>query len=118
MRGIDMFDCVIPTRAGRFARAYTDGGEKNIRNAKYADDNRPLMESCTCPACTSYSRAYLHHLFKAEEMLGAMLLSWHNIHFYQQHMHGIREAIRKKNLTGFAEDFLRRYKSITADRQT
>ena len=75
LRGVDMFDCVIPTRAGRFARAYTNEGEKNLRNAKFADDPRPLQEGCTCPACTNYSRAYLHHLFRAEEMLGAMLLT-------------------------------------------
>lgn len=111
LRGVDMFDCVIPTRAGRFARAYTDEGEKNIRNAKYAEDNRPLMAGCPCPACTNYSRAYLHHLFRAEEMLGAMLLTWHNLSFYQQLMQGLRDAIDAKNLTKFADDFLRKYKT-------
>ena len=110
IRGVDMFDCVIPTRAGRFARAYTDEGEKNIRNAKYADDARPLMEGCGCPACTNYSRAYLHHLFRAEEMLGAMLLSWHNIAFYQQIMQNIRAAIEEKRLKEFAEEFLAKYR--------
>jgi len=111
LRGVDMFDCVIPTRAGRFARAYTDEGEKNIRNAKYAEDNRPLMAGCPCPACTNYSRAYLHHLFRAEEMLGAMLLTWHNLSFYQQLMQGLRDAIDAKNLTQFADNFLRKYKT-------
>lgn len=110
LRGVDMFDCVIPTRAGRFARAYTDEGEKNIRNAKFADDPRPLQANCSCPACKSYSRAYLHHLFKAEEMLGATLLTWHNLTFYQILMQNIRQAIEEKKLKEFAEGFLLRYK--------
>lgn len=109
MRGVDMFDCVIPTRAGRFARAYTDEGEKNIRNAKFSEDARPLQENCICPACKNYSRAYLHHLFKAEEMLGAMLLSWHNLAFYQQLMQGLRDAISGNRLQQFAEGFLEKY---------
>jgi queuine tRNA-ribosyltransferase len=109
MRGVDMFDCVIPTRAGRFGRAYTDEGEKNIRNAKFAEDARPLQENCPCPACASYSRAYLHHLFKAEEMLGAMLLTWHNLTFYQQLMQGMRDAIAARKLGEFAGSFLARY---------
>ena len=109
-RGVDMFDCVIPTRSGRFARAYTSEGEKNIRNAKYADDAAPLDASCPCPACTQYSRAYLHHLFKADEMLGPILLTWHNIAFYQQLMQGLREAIAAKKLTEFAEGFLKKYR--------
>jgi queuine tRNA-ribosyltransferase len=110
MRGVDMFDCVIPTRAGRFARAYTDEGEKNIRNAKFAEDPLPLMENCPCPCCTNYSRAYLHHLFKAEEMLGPMLLTWHNLAFYQRLMQSLREAIAAKRLNDFAEEFLSKYK--------
>ncbi len=110
LRGVDMFDCVIPTRAGRFARAYTDEGEKNIRNAKFADDPRPLQENCPCPACTSYSRAYLHHLFKAEEMLGATLLTWHNLTFYQQLMQGLRDAIAAKRVQEFAAEFLLKYR--------
>ena len=88
MRGVDMFDCVIPTRAGRFARAYTDEGEQNIKNARFTDDPRPLQEGCPCPACSNYSRAYLNHLFKADEMLGPILLTWHNLTFYQQLMQG------------------------------
>jgi queuine tRNA-ribosyltransferase len=111
MRGVDMFDCVIPTRAGRFARGYTDEGEKNLRNAKFAEDPRPLQEHCSCPACKNYSRAYLHHLFKAEEMLGATLLTWHNLTFYQQLMQDIRAAIAKKQLKQFADEFLAKYRN-------
>ena len=109
-RGIDMFDCVIPTRSGRFARAYTEAGERNLRNAKYAEDPRPLQENCLCPCCRNYSRAYLNHLFKAEEMLGPMLLTWHNLAFYQQLMQQIREAISAQALDAFAEAFLRTYR--------
>lgn len=112
MRGIDMFDCVIPTRSGRNARAYTDQGERNIMNAKYADDARPLMENCPCPACKNHSRAYLNHLFKADEMLGPMLLTWHNLQFYQTLMQGIREAISKQRLADFAAGFLEKYKGL------
>ncbi|MDI3305922.1 MAG: tRNA guanosine(34) transglycosylase Tgt [Acetobacteraceae bacterium] len=92
-RGIDMFDCVIPTRSGRTGRAYTSRGVLNIRNARHAEDPRPLDPACGCPACARHSRAYLHHLFKAEEMLGPMLLTWHNIQYYQDLMRGLREAI-------------------------
>ncbi|MDE3060611.1 MAG: tRNA guanosine(34) transglycosylase Tgt [Pseudomonadota bacterium] len=110
MRGVDMFDCVIPTRAGRFARAYTEKGERNIRNARYAEDANPLQEGCPCPACTQYSRAYLHHLFKADEMLGPMLLTWHNLTFYQQLMQGLRAAIAQGRLEAFAGVFLERHR--------
>jgi queuine tRNA-ribosyltransferase len=92
-RGVDMFDCVIPTRSGRTGRAYTSRGVLNLRNARHAEDPRPLDPDCTCPACARHSRAYLHHLFKAEEMLGPMLLTWHNLHYYQALMRGLREAI-------------------------
>ena len=92
-RGIDMFDCVIPTRAGRTARAYTSAGVLNLRNAAHADDARPLDPRCDCPACARHSRAYLHHLFKAEEMLGPMLVTWHNLHYYQHLMRTLRGAI-------------------------
>lgn len=115
MRGVDMFDCVIPTRSGRNARGYTDEGEKNLRNAQYAEDARPLMESCPCPACTQYSRAYLHHLFKADEMLGPILLTWHNLTFYQQLMQGLRDAIEAKRLAAFAEVFLSKYRREAAE---
>lgn len=100
-RGVDMFDCVIPTRSGRFARAYVPGGELNLRNACHADDPRPLQEDSDCPA-SQYSRAYLHHLVKADEMLGAMLLTWHNVHYYQTLTRGLRQAI----LEGTLEDFI------------
>lgn len=92
-RGIDMFDCVLPTRSGRTGQAFTRRGQVNIRNARHKDDPRPLDEECTCPACADYSRAYLHHLATSKEVLGLMLLSWHNLHYYQQLMSGIRGAI-------------------------
>ena len=109
MRGVDMFDCVIPTRSGRFARAYTHHGERNLRNAKYKEDAAPLEEGCPCPACSNYSRAYLHHLFKADEMLGPMLLSWHNLAFYQRLMQGLRAAIAEKRLEVYSVGFLASY---------
>jgi queuine tRNA-ribosyltransferase len=101
-RGIDMFDCVIPTRAGRTARAYTSAGVFNLRNARFADDARPLDPTCGCPACTRHGRAYLHHLFKAEEMLGPMLLTWHNVRYYQDLMHGLRVSITEQRLEAHA----------------
>jgi len=101
-RGIDMFDCVIPTRAGRTARAYTSRGVFNLRNARFADDAAPLDTACFCLACTRHSRAYLHHLFKAEEILGPMLLTWHNVHYYQDLMRGLRAAIASRGLEAFA----------------
>ncbi len=94
MRGVDMFDCVIPTRGGRTARAYTSRGVFNLRNARFADDPRPLDPSCGCPACTRHPRGYLHHLFRAGEMLGPMLLTWHNLAYYQDLMSGLRAAIQ------------------------
>ena len=102
MRGIDMFDCVMPTRSGRTGKGFTRRGEINIRNARHAEDPRPIDEACACLACTGYSRAYLHHLFKAEEMLGAMLLTRHNVTYYQDHMRGIRAAIAAGTLADFA----------------
>ena len=93
-RGIDMFDCVMPTRSGRTARAFTSLGVFNLRNARFADDAAPLDPACGCPACARHSRAYLHHLFKAGEMLGPMLLTWHNVQYYQDLMRGLRGAIR------------------------
>lgn len=92
-RGIDMFDCVMPTRSGRTGRAYTRRGVLNIRNARHAEDDGPLDPDCGCPACRRHSRAYLHHLFKAGEMLGPMLLTWHNIQYYQDLMAELRQAI-------------------------
>ena len=92
-RGIDMMDCVLPSRSGRTGQAWTRRGQINIKNARHQDDPRPLDEACSCPACRNYSRAYLHHLFKAGEMLGPMLLTWHNIQYYQDLMAELRVAI-------------------------
>jgi queuine tRNA-ribosyltransferase len=92
-RGVDMFDCVIPTRSGRTGRAYTSRGILNMRNARHAEDPRPVDPDCACPCCRNHSRAYIHHLIKAEEMLGPMLLTWHNIHYYQTLMARLRQAI-------------------------
>ncbi len=101
--GIDMFDCVMPTRSGRHGQAFTWAGKINLRNAKYADDPRPLDETSTCPAARDYSRAYLHHLIKAGEYLAPMLLSWANVHFYQELMAGIRAAIAEGRYDAFAQ---------------
>jgi queuine tRNA-ribosyltransferase len=105
MRGIDMFDCVLPTRSGRTGRAFTPRGMLNIRNARHGDDPRPLDEHCACPACSRHSRAYLHHLHRAGEMLGGMLLTWHNLHYYQQLMAGLRQVIENDDLDDFAARF-------------
>lgn len=102
-RGIDMFDCVMPTRAGRHGLAYTSRGKVNLRNARHADDPRPLDETLDCPAARDYSRAYLHHLVRANETLGGMLLSWVNIAYYQSLMAGIRNAIEQKRFADFTE---------------
>jgi queuine tRNA-ribosyltransferase len=101
-RGVDMFDCVMPTRAGRTARAYTSRGVFNLRNARFADDARPLDPGCACPGCARHSRAYLHHLFRCEEMLGPMLLTWHNLTYYQSLMAGMRDAISAGRLAAFS----------------
>ena len=101
-RGIDMFDCVIPTRSGRTGRAYTSRGMLNLRNARHAEDPAPLDPACGCPACARHSRAYLHHLIKAEEMLGPVLLTWHNIQYYQDLMRGLRAAICEGRLEDHA----------------
>ncbi|MGD9639078.1 MAG: tRNA guanosine(34) transglycosylase Tgt [Alphaproteobacteria bacterium] len=103
LRGVDMFDCVLPTRSGRTAQAFTARGTVNLKNKRHKKDPRPLEEGCSCPACTKYSRAYIHHLFKAEEILGAVLLTWHNIAYYQRLMAGIRQAIAEKNLENHAK---------------
>lgn len=103
-RGIDMFDCVLPTRAGRHALAYTRLGKVNLKNARHADDSKSLDEQSTCPAARDYSRAYLHHLTKANEMLGAMLLTWANVAYYQELMQGIRDAISKGRFRDFAAE--------------
>ncbi|WP_051003670.1 tRNA guanosine(34) transglycosylase Tgt [Sphingobium sp. SYK-6] len=110
-RGIDMFDCVLPTRSGRNGQAFTWSGPLNIRNARFAEDPTPLDARCTCPVCGSVSRAYLHHLVKAGEMLGAMLMTQHNLHFYQALMAALRDAIAHGDLKAFADGFRRDYAS-------
>ena len=109
-RGVDMFDCVLPTRSGRNGQAFTWAGPLNIRNAKHAEDIGPLDPRCPCPVCSTYSRAYLHHLVKSGEMLGAMLMTEHNIWFYQQLMAAMRAAIAEGRFTSFAADFRRDYR--------
>ena len=108
-RGVDMFDCVLPTRSGRNGQAFTWNGPLNLRNARFAEGTGPLDPRCSCPTCGSYSRAYLHHLIKAGEILGAMLLTEHNLSFYQQLMQGLRDAIAAGCLAAFAADFRRDY---------
>jgi queuine tRNA-ribosyltransferase len=110
-RGVDMFDCVLPTRSGRNGQAFTWAGPLNLRNARHAEDSGPLDERCTCPTCAHYSRAYLHHLQKAGEILGAMLVTEHNLSFYQQLMLAMREAIGEGRFAAFAHDFRRSYSS-------
>ncbi len=104
-RGIDMFDCVLPSRSGRTGQALTRRGAVNVKNARHADDPRPLDPDCACPCCSGYCRAYLHHLFKAGEILCSMLLTWHNLHYYQELMAGIRDAVAQGRLDAFAADF-------------
>jgi len=104
-RGIDMFDCVLPTRSGRTGQAFTRRGAVNIRNARHAADPRPLDPDCACPACRSYSRAYLHHVFKAGEIISSMLMTWHNLHYYQELMAGLRAAIGAGTLAEFTAAF-------------
>jgi len=108
-RGVDMFDCVLPTRSGRNGQAFTWSGPLNLRNARFAEDTSPLDERCTCPTCAHYSRAYLHHLQKAGEILGAMLVTEHNLAFYQQLMAAMRDAIGAGRFAAFAGDFRRDY---------
>lgn len=109
LRGVDMFDCVMPSRSGRTAQAFTSTGVLNLRNACHMDDLSPLDAGCSCPACRHYTRGYLHHLFRAGEILGAMLLTQHNIHFYQNLMKQIRTAIEKNRYQQFHDDFMNRY---------
>jgi len=110
-RGIDMFDCVLPSRSGRNGQAFTWSGPLNLRNARFAEDSDPLDENCVCPTCAHYSRAYLHHLLKAGEILGAMLMTEHNLSFYQQLMQAMRAAIGEGCFAAFAGDFRRNYLS-------
>jgi queuine tRNA-ribosyltransferase len=104
-RGVDMFDCVLPSRSGRTGQAQTRMGAINMRNARHKDDPRPLDAACTCPTCSNYSRAYLHHVIKSQEIIGSMLLTWHNLHYYQELMAGLRDAIAHQNLGGFVQTF-------------
>ena len=113
-RGIDMFDCVIPTRSGRHGQAFTWGGRLNLRNACYAEDASPLDPESGCPAA-QYERAYLHHLIKSGEMLGAMLVSYANVQFYQELMARARDAIAEGRFAGFVEDVARRYAANDED---
>ena len=110
-RGIDMFDCVLPTRSGRNGQAFTAGGPINMRNARFAEDQSPIDPDCACPTCTTYSRAYVHHLVRSGEILGAMLMTEHNLSFYQQMMHGLRDAIRDQRFDSHASAFLDRYRA-------
>jgi queuine tRNA-ribosyltransferase len=109
LRGIDMFDCVIPTRSGRNAQAFTREGTLNLRNARHADDPAPLDARCACPACQQFSRAYLHHVVKAGEIIAAMLLTWHNLTYYQDLMADLRAAIAENRLRPLADEISRVY---------
>ena len=108
-RGIDMFDCVLPTRSGRNGQAFTWQGAINLRNARFSEDAAPLDERCTCPVCATYSRAYVHHLVRSGEILGAMLMTEHNLSFYQQLMQAMRSAIAERRFAAFATQFRRDY---------
>ena len=109
LRGVDMFDCVLPTRSGRNGQAFTSNGPINLRNAKFAEDQRPLDDACDCPACRGWSRAYVHHLVRSGEILGAMLMTEHNLWFYQRLMAGLRGAIAAGGAEAWAAGFLARY---------
>ena len=115
-RGIDMFDCVLPTRSGRNGQAWTARGPVNLKNARHADDPRPLEEDCPCPACTDYSRAYLNHLVKSGEILGMMLLTWHNLTYYQRLMKAMRDAIEQGTFAQFQRDFAAQQQAGDIDR--
>ena len=104
-RGIDMMDCVLPSRSGRTGQVFTRRGVVNIKNARHADDPRPLDENCGCPACRNYSRAYLHHVFRSNEMISGMLLTWHNLHYFQDIMQGMRDAIAAGTFEAWEADF-------------
>ncbi|WP_406720827.1 tRNA guanosine(34) transglycosylase Tgt [Thioclava litoralis] len=104
-RGVDMMDCVLPSRSGRTGQAWTRHGQINIKNSRHRDDPRPLDENCGCPACRNYSRAYLHHVFRANEMISGMLLTWHNLHYYQDLMQGMRDAIEAGTFKAYVADF-------------
>ena len=109
-RGIDMFDCVLPTRSGRTGQAFTADGPINIRNARFAEDREPMEPGCPCPTCATWDRAYVHHLVRSGEILGAMLMTEHNLWFYQRLMAGLRDAIGEGRLDSHASLFLARYR--------
>jgi len=111
VRGVDMFDCVLPTRSGRTGQAFTADGPINMRNARFGEDEQPIENGCPCPACTIFSRAYVHHLVKSGEILGAMLMTQHNLWFYQRLMQRLRDAIAGRQLGDFARTFLSRYRA-------
>jgi queuine tRNA-ribosyltransferase len=104
-RGIDMMDCVLPSRSGRTGQVFTRNGVVNIKNARHADDPRPLDEACRCPACSNYARAYLHHVFRSQEMISGMLLTWHNLTYFQDIMQGMRDAIAAGTFATWESDF-------------
>jgi len=104
-RGIDMFDCVLPSRSGRTGQALTRRGAINMRNSRHRDDQRPLDETCECPCCKNYSRAYIHHVHKAGEIISSMLLTWHNLHYYQILMSELRHAIATNSLDAYVAEF-------------
>jgi queuine tRNA-ribosyltransferase len=110
VRGVDMFDCVLPTRSGRTGQAFTADGPLNMRNARFAEDTDPIEPGCPCPACIQFERAYVHHLVKSGEILGAMLMTQHNLWFYQRLMQSLRDAIAEQRLQAFASEFLQRYR--------
>ena len=110
-RGIDMFDCVLPTRSGRTGQAFTADGPINIRNARFAEDRDPIEPGCPCPTCATWDRAYVHHLVRSDEILGAMLMTEHNLWFYQRLMADLREAIATTDLKAFSANFLERYRA-------
>ncbi|WP_368183798.1 tRNA guanosine(34) transglycosylase Tgt [Aestuariibius sp. HNIBRBA575] len=104
-RGIDMMDCVLPSRSGRTGQVWNRLGQLNIKNARHQNDPRPIDEHCTCPTCRNYSRAYLHHVFRSQEMISSMLLTWHNLHYYQEIMQGMRDAIAAGTFAAWESDF-------------
>ena len=103
--GIDMMDCVLPSRSGRTGQIFTHRGVLNIKNSRHQDDPRPIDENCSCPACKNYSRAYLHHVFKSQEIISSMLLTWHNLQYYQDLMASIRSSIRSNSFDDFVDEF-------------
>jgi queuine tRNA-ribosyltransferase len=115
-RGIDMFDCVLPTRSGRTGQAFTRAGPINLRNAKFSEDQGPLDPVCACPVCGTWTRAYVHHLVRSDEILGAMLMTEHNLYFYQALMADLRAAIAEQRLTAFANAFREQYRPVTTNK--